>query len=135
MIEQPSPVLTELVVSLAKMEKDRDRWRRALNDCTPGGSEFAGDPEFCKAYVWNVRSTLFEDVRKFALENKKFRALFEDSLKALRMVRNGTEGPEIKTLARDIVKQLEEFHVGRAKQSPDPRPDEPLNSIARQERL
>jgi hypothetical protein len=130
----PTSQFNQMVADLAKVEQDRDRWRRALADCTPGGSEFADDPDFCKSYVKNVRSTQFEDIKRLILENQKFRKVLEDSIAALRMVRNGTEGPEIRTLARDIVKQLEEFHVGRKAAPAQSRPIEPLNNIARQER-
>ena len=134
--EHSKTTVGDLLADLAKMEKDRDRWRRALNDCTPGGSEFANDPDFCREWVKMARNNMWETAKKNIIENQKFRKVLEDSIIALRMVRNGAgDMPELQTLARDIVNQLEELHVGRAKQSPDPRPDEPLNSIARKERL
>jgi hypothetical protein len=134
MIEQPTPEMTQLVLHDLAMEKDRDRWRRALNDCTPGGSEFADDPEYCKAYVRNRQDTIWQLSRKTLLENRELRRVLENACKALRLVRDGAEGKEIKTLARDVVDQLEELNVGRGKQAPaGPGPTEAPISIARKE--
>lgn len=135
MIEQPDPSVTKLVVESVALEKDRDRWRRALNDCTPGGSEFARDPDYCVEWVKKSQNNLWESVKKYVIENRKLRKTLESSITAFRMVRDGAEGPEIRTLARDLVNQLEEFHVGGTKQAEPARPGEPLNSIAPKERL
>lgn len=135
MIEQPDPSVTKLVLDLVAMEKDRDRWRRALNDCTPGGSEFARDPDFCREWVKTARNNMWETAKKNIIQSRKLREALEDAMKTLRFVRNGAEGKEIQTLARDVVDKLEELNVGRAKQAEGPRPGEPLNSIARKERL
>lgn len=63
-VSEFDPQLAQALHDLVRMEKDRDRWRRALNDCTPGGSEFAGDPEYCKRYVQARRDSLWERPRK-----------------------------------------------------------------------
>jgi hypothetical protein len=135
MIEQPDPSVTKLILDSVAMEKDRNRWRRALNDCTPGGSEFANDPEYCVEWVKNARNNMWETAKKNIIANRKLREALEDAMKTLRLVRNGAEGKEIQTLARDVVNKLEELNVGSAKQSESTRPGEPLNSIARQERV
>jgi hypothetical protein len=45
--------LAEKVFEL--IENEAKPWRRALNDLTPGGSEFANDPEECKTFVKRSR--------------------------------------------------------------------------------
>lgn len=135
MIEQPDPVLAKLVIDTVAIEKDRDRWRRALNDCTPGGSEFARDPAYCAEWVKSARNNMWETAKKNILENRRLREILESSITAFRLVRDGAEGPEIRTLARDLVNQLEEFHVGRKQTQGSPGPDDALNSIARKERI
>jgi hypothetical protein len=134
-IEQPEPAITKLIVDSVAIEKDRDRWRRALNDCTPGGSEFARDPDYCKKYVQERRDSLWKLNVKFVMENRDLREALDDAIKTLRLVRNGAEGKEIQTLARDVVDKLEEIRVGRAKQTEDPGPGEAFNAIARKECL
>lgn len=136
MIEQPDPAVTKLILDSVALEKDRDRWRRALNACTPGGSEFARDPDYCVEWIKTARNNMWETAKKNIIENRKLREALEDAMKTLRLVRNGAEGKEVQTLARDVINKLEELNVGRAKQTPAvPGPDVSLNSIARKERL
>lgn len=107
-IEQPDNVLTKLVTDSVAMEKDRDRWRRALNDCTPGGSEFAGDPEECKKYVRARWETVWESNKRLVLRDRRLEAALENAKKALQMMRDGGESPELKALARDVILQIQE---------------------------
>lgn len=74
--------------------------------------------------------------KKNFLAARDLRALLEDAVKTLRLVRDGAEGPEIRTLARDLIKKLEESNVGKGKQAANgPGPVESLTAIARQERI
>jgi hypothetical protein len=116
------------------MAKDRDRWRRALNDCTPGGSEFAGDPAYCQKYITERKHSLWETAKKNFITARDLRTALEDAVKTLRLIRDGAEGPEIRTLARDLINKLEELNVGRGKQAPEgPGPEEAPFNIARKE--
>ncbi|SRR6266566_155925 len=130
-----NPQLAQAWDDLHTMEKDRDRWRRALNDCTPGGSEFARDPNYCVEWVKKARHNLWESNKKFVLENRRLREILADSIKAFRLIRDGAEGTEIRTLARDLVNQLEELNVGKGNsaQATEPKPREASFNIARKE--
>ena len=134
-VEKPGPTVTKLILDSVTLEKDRDRWRRALNNLTPGGSEFASDPDYCVEWVKTARNNIWETAKKNVIENRKLREALEDAMRTLRLVRNGAEGKEIQTLARDVVNKLEELNVGRAKQAEPTGPGDALNSIARKERV
>ena len=121
----------DLIALVTQLEKDRDRWRAALNLCTPGGSEFAHDPESCKAWVQAVRKSNWETIKRTVIANTNLRKILEDATEAFRLVRDGAEGPEIRTLARDLVKKLEEYHVERKTGA---RPDTASNTVAHQKR-
>lgn len=36
---------------LARLEREKERWRRAIEGLTPSGSEFYNDPEYCAEYI------------------------------------------------------------------------------------
>lgn len=108
MIEQPDAVLVKLVADLAAMEADRDRWRRALNDCTPGGSEFACDPKECVKWVRERRDVLWESNKRLVLRARRLELALTNASKALHMMRDGGESPELRVLARDVISQIQE---------------------------
>ncbi len=105
---EPDPRLAKALDDLAVMEKDRDRWRRALNDCTVGGSEFAGDPKACVEYVRKKVDSLWESNKRLVLRDRRLEVVLENAKKALHMMRDGGESPELKTLARDVILQIQE---------------------------
>ena len=49
------------------------RWKRALEGCTPGGSEFVNEPEICAAFVKDARHRLFTQVKTRIKEVKQLR--------------------------------------------------------------
>lgn len=107
-VEQPDAVLTRLVADLAAMEADRNRWRRALNDCTPGGSEFAGDPKECVKYVRERWENLWNSNKRLVLRARRLELMLTNASKALHMMRDGGESPELRALARDTISQIQE---------------------------
>ena len=64
---------------LAYME-ERDRYDRALQSLTPGGSEFVHDPERCVAFVQQARRGEMETMRRLAAKLKEYEA-FNEPLK------------------------------------------------------
>ena len=102
------PKLAQALADLAAMEKERDRWRRALNDCTPGGSEYAGNPEECVRYIRARWESVWESNKRLVLRDRRLEAALGNAMKALHMMRDGGESPELKALARDVILQIQE---------------------------
>ena len=46
------------------IEKELNEWRKALCSLTPGGSEYATDPQACVNYVREVRTSQMDLIRK-----------------------------------------------------------------------
>lgn len=57
----------DLSAGLKKLKDERDRWRHSLLSLTPGGSEFADDPEMCSEFI----NSKFKRLRILAIEAKK----------------------------------------------------------------
>jgi hypothetical protein len=49
------------------------KWKRALHSLTPGGSEFANDPDACVNFVKNVRTSQHNYILKLKKENDELR--------------------------------------------------------------
>ncbi len=60
-----------------------DRYKRALEGLTPGGSEFANDPERCAAYVRDTIEHQHRMIIKFKLRGDKILKDYEDAVKGI----------------------------------------------------
>ena len=47
-----------------KAETERDEARRAIESCTPGGSEFVNDPKACAAFITGARDRAHEMIKR-----------------------------------------------------------------------
>lgn len=105
-----SLVLATFMHDLEEMTKDRDTWRKALNDCTPGGSEFARDPKYCMEYVRKRWDMLWNSNKKFVLKQQKMQKSLDAALKVLHLVQGEPSGAttEIRALARDTILLIQE---------------------------
>lgn len=79
---------------LEAVEKERDRWRLALEGLTPQGSEYHNDVERCVKHVRDVRLSQHESIKKaikrshavekenaeLRTENEKFRRMIEEGV-------------------------------------------------------
>lgn len=54
-----------LFATLDRARAERDEARQALEGLTPGGSEYAGDPSACVAFVREVRETQHAAIKTF----------------------------------------------------------------------
>lgn len=63
----PIGLQVKLLARLERAERDLQTWRRALHSLTPGGSEYADDPQRCVQYVRASREHLFAQVRRHAV--------------------------------------------------------------------
>jgi hypothetical protein len=57
--------IAELEAKLAQAEQERDTWKKAFHSVTPGGSEYANDPQACVDFVRKSRSDQHEVILKF----------------------------------------------------------------------
>lgn len=54
-----------------EQEKEMERYDKALQSLTPGGSEFVHDPERCVRFVQGVRSTEIDMIKRLVQKGKR----------------------------------------------------------------
>lgn len=73
-----------LRAALAAAERERDEARRAIESCTPGGSEFVNDPKACAAFITGARDRAHEMVKRGVVRAKAAESRAERLAEAMR---------------------------------------------------
>jgi hypothetical protein len=76
--------LNELRKKLAEAEKCERAWSLALQSLTPGGSEYADDPDACVKFVRETREAQHATILKLKKQANKHRVIFEEALEQLK---------------------------------------------------
>lgn len=68
----------DLTRRLEEAQADKRKWALALQELTPGGSEYVDDPKRCVTYVRDTRSSLLDVMKGFKRERDALQAKLAD---------------------------------------------------------
>jgi hypothetical protein len=100
------------IVKYKKLLEDLDQWKKAFHSVTPGGSEYANDPQACVDFVRKSRSDQYEAILKFKQERDQFHRERDELLKEKCQLQQDHAG-EVTNLQRHI-QALQKLDTERA---------------------